>query len=134
VILLKILLADDENESREYVAAFLRRLGHKVTETNNGQEALDVLATEKFHLLLSDIRMPKLSGIEVLNRIEAGAEGQKPIVVIFTAYSDIETVVRAFRAGAYDYLLKPVNINELADLIEQIATETKVMGVVNDEL
>ncbi|MDD2422271.1 MAG: sigma-54 dependent transcriptional regulator [Heliobacteriaceae bacterium] len=118
--MLNILLVDDEQMSRCYLAEFLQKMDHQVVEAADGVEALAVLVAGDFHLVLTDIRMPRMSGLELLQQIRSGQGEQKPDVVLFTGYSEVETAVEALRAGAYDYLLKPINIKELVSVIERV--------------
>jgi len=116
----KILLADDDDGSRAGVAQFLLQMGHQVIECRDGQEALDQYMVGDFPMVLSDIKMPKLSGIELLRRIEI-VPGNRADVVLFTGHGDMETAIEALRSGAYDYLLKPINVSELAAITDRIA-------------
>jgi two-component system response regulator AtoC len=119
--MMNILLVDDEQDSRTFMAEFLEGLGHEVTEKADGQEALNAFASDSFHLVLTDIKMPRMSGLELLHNIRHLPGGTEVNVVVFTAYGDLHTSVQALRAGAYDYLLKPINIDELVHLTERIA-------------
>jgi two-component system response regulator AtoC len=118
---MNILLVDDDADSRTGVAEFLRELGHHAVECADGAEALAAYQAGDFPMVLSDIKMPCLSGLELLERITAQA-GKKPAdVVLFTGHGDMATAIAALRAGAYDYLLKPINVTELAALVGRIA-------------
>jgi DNA-binding NtrC family response regulator len=116
-----ILLVDDERESRICLANFLRELGHQVVECADGFEALEMFSSQEFHLVLSDIRMPKMSGIELLRKIRSLPGGQDADIILCTGYGDMQTAIEALRAGAYDYLLKPLNIEELVRVTERVA-------------
>lgn len=118
---MRILLADDEHRSRQHLANFLQKLGHTVIEAANGEEAYELFQTEEIHLILTDIRMPKMSGLELLKKIRSLPHGQTADIVMFTAYGDVNTAIEALRFGVYDYLLKPVNIKELVSLTERIS-------------
>lgn len=118
---MNILLVEDDNDSRTYLAGFLRELGHEVVECDNGYRALENLQKNKFNMVLSDIKMPRMSGLELLRRISMFKAGQEIDVVLFTGYGDMESAIGALRAGAYDYLLKPINVEELAATIERAA-------------
>lgn len=117
---MNILLVDDDRHSRNSVGEFLRDCGHAVTECADGQSALDNFAGGDFHLVLSDIRMPGMSGLELLKRIRA-LPGKKTEIILFTGYGDVESAVEALRAGAYDYLLKPINVEELVRVTDRLA-------------
>ena len=116
-----ILLVDEDGNSRESIAKFLRRLGHEVTEAANGGEALGVYLAGDYPMVISDIKMPGMSGIELLQAISATPGGPETDVVLFTGHGDMDTAIQALRAGAYDYLLKPINVEELAVLTNRIA-------------
>ncbi|MDR3591083.1 MAG: sigma-54 dependent transcriptional regulator [Negativicutes bacterium] len=117
---MNILLVDDDTGSRAGVAKFLTEMGHAVTQCRDGAEALATYTAGDFPMVLSDIKMPKMSGIELLTAI-AGLPGKKADVILFTGHGDMGTAIQALRAGAYDYLLKPINVEELAAITERIA-------------
>lgn len=116
---MNILLVDDDDASRAGVAQFLLKMGHQVTERGNGEEAFATYVEGDFPMVLSDVKMPKLSGLELLRRI-AAVPNKKTKIVLFTGHGDMETAIQAFREGAYDYLLKPVNVAELAAITNRI--------------
>jgi len=116
-----ILLVDDDENSRQWIARFLRQMGHQVVECETGEDALDTFPSKDFGMILSDIRMPGISGIELLQTISAKPGKPETDIVLFTGHGDMETAITALRAGAYDYLLKPINMEELAVLTERIA-------------
>jgi two-component system, NtrC family, response regulator AtoC len=117
---MNILLVDDDAGSRAGVAKFMTEMGHVVTQCRDGEEGLTVYKAGDFPMVLSDIKMPKLSGIELLKAITA-LPGKKADVVLFTGHGDMGTAIQALRAGAYDYLLKPINVEELAAITDRIA-------------
>lgn len=116
---MNILLVDDDHDCRSCVAEFLREEGHMVVESANGSEALATFRNGEFNLILTDIRMPKMSGIELLRKIRGATDVQSVDVVLFTGNGDMHSAVEALRAGAYDYLLKPINVEELVTVIER---------------
>lgn len=118
---MNILLVDDDHDSRTHVGEFLRELGHHVIECDNGHDGLEVFCAGEFHMVLSDIKMPRVSGIELLRRLSSLPSRPDFDVVLVTGYGDMESAIEALRAGAYDYLLKPVNVEELAAITERIA-------------
>ena len=118
---MNILLVDDDPNSRVSVGRFLRQLGHDVAEFNNAGDALDACAKNDYPMVLSDIKMPGMSGIELLRAIQSLPGGWRTDVVLFTGYGDMESSIQALREGAFDYLLKPVNAEELASITEKIA-------------
>ena len=110
---MKIILADDNQSIRLSLAEFLRDAQHEVQLCKNGQEVLQMLKTWKADVVLSDIQMPELDGIALLKSIKGNAATKSVEVLLFTGYGDVKGAVEAIRLGAYDYLLKPVNIREL---------------------
>ncbi|MBI2223331.1 MAG: sigma-54-dependent Fis family transcriptional regulator [Acidobacteria bacterium] len=107
----RILVVDDERSMRELLAIVLRREGHDVLLAENGRTAIDMLEKESVELLISDVKMPDLSGVQVL----AAAQRANPdiIGIMITAFATTETAVEALRLGAYDYVSKPFNVDEL---------------------
>lgn len=130
---MKILLVDDDQYNREYLQQFMERLGHQVTVARDGKEALELFFINKYHMVLSDIRMPRLSGIKLLQSIQNLGQGSMTLVVLFTAHSDVSTAIDALRAGAYDYLIKPINIRELVALLNR-AEEYNAIKLENEFL
>ena len=114
----RILIVDDELIMRESLAGWLERDGYDVKKAASGEEALEMLKTVKFNILLVDMKMEGMSGLEVLKRVKES--DPEVAVVIITAYGSISTAIDAMKEGAYDYLLKPFDPNELGMLIEKI--------------
>nr|MCU0564623.1 response regulator [Desulfobacterales bacterium] len=114
----KILIVDDETIMRESLAGWLERDGHQVQTAASGEDALKKCAQTRFDILLLDIKMEGMSGLDVLRRIkEADPEAA---VVMITAYGSIATAIEAMKNGAFDYMLKPFDPNELGVLVEKI--------------
>jgi two-component system response regulator PilR (NtrC family) len=109
--LARILVVDDERSMRELLAIVLRREGHEVFLAENGRSALALLEREPIDLLISDIKMPDMSGVELL-RAAKGAD-QDLVGIMITAFASTATAVEALRMGAYDYLSKPFDVEEL---------------------
>ena len=91
---MNILVVDDDERSRMRVAKFLSEMGHHVTECGDGEEAFAVYNAGEYPMVLSDIKMPKLSGIDLLRRI-AALPGRKADVVLFTGHGDMGTAIQA---------------------------------------
>lgn len=123
---MNILVVDDDARSRAGVSKFLWEMGHHITECADGEEALAVYADGEYPMVLSDIKMPKMSGIDLLRRISS-MPGKKADVVLFTGHGDMNTAIEALRAGAYDYLLKPINVEELAAITDRIAEHQSLL-------
>lgn len=105
----KILLVDDQELNRDVLAHRLIKSGYKITSVTNGQEAIDILDKENFDLILLDIMMPDISGIDVLKKIRSGHKHNNTPVIMITALEDVETVNECIDAGADDYIMKPLN-------------------------
>jgi DNA-binding NtrC family response regulator len=116
---LDILIAEDEPFQREMLRDFLVKEGHRVLEAESGERALQVLSTASCDLVLLDFRMPGMNGLEVLR--EAKRLNPEVDAVIITAYGTIETAVEAMKAGAKDYVTKPIDLDEISILIGRIA-------------
>lgn len=118
---MEILLVDDDRHSREAVAWFLREQDHSVTECDTAEQALAKWKLADYPFVLSDIQMPGMTGIELAQAITAQPDSWRSDVVLFTGYGDMKTAVAALRAGAYDYLLKPVDAQELAAIALRVS-------------
>jgi len=114
----KILIVDDELIMRESLAGWLERDGHDVDTAASGEEALYKCKDRRFDILLVDIKMDGMSGLDVLKQIK-GSDPDVAVVMI-TAYGSIPSAIEAMKNGAYDYLLKPFDPNELGVIIEKI--------------
>jgi two-component system response regulator HydG len=113
----KILVVDDEASHRKMIEAVLSDEGYEIKQADDGQAAIDAVENEFFDLILLDIRMRKVGGIEALNRIKEISPGIP--IIIMTAYASVDTAVDALKAGAYDYLTKPLDIEELKILVQK---------------
>ncbi|MFB3826312.1 MAG: sigma-54-dependent transcriptional regulator [Bryobacteraceae bacterium] len=107
----RILVVDDEESLRRVTEVQLQQSGFDTLTAASGQEALDLLQNRPVDLVLTDLKMPGMSGLELLKRVRAGYP--EIAVIVVTAFGTIETAVEAMRAGAYDYITKPVHIDEL---------------------
>jgi two-component system response regulator PilR (NtrC family) len=113
----RILVVDDEPSMREMLRIVLRRDGYEVVLAENGKVAIERLQSQPFDLLLSDIRMPDLSGVEVLR---AAKEINRDLVAfMMTAFASTDTAVEAMRLGAVDYFVKPFSMDELRLKVRQ---------------
>lgn len=112
-----ILVVDDERQLLTAIHATLEMKGYEVFTAGNGLDAIKRLAQEKFHLMISDVRMPHMDGIELLQ--QAQRIDPKMPVVLLTAFGTIENAVEAMRYGAKDYLLKPFSSNQLIGTVER---------------
>lgn len=113
----KILIVDDEALMRRFLAETLERNNYEVETASSGKEALACLKKKNYDLLITDMKMPDLSGIELLRRTKESAP--QTLVIIMTAYGTIETAVEAMRLGAFNYLLKPFTPDAIETLVEK---------------
>jgi two-component system response regulator AtoC len=113
----KILVAEDEQTLREGIVTAFRDRGWQVTEAADGAEAMERLENEVFDVLVTDYKMPHRTGLEVLKRSKMINEGT--VAVVMTAYGTVESAIEVMKAGAYDYVLKPVVMAELHLLLER---------------
>jgi DNA-binding response OmpR family regulator len=113
----RILVAEDEENTRRATLRSLQLAGYYVEGAVNGSEAITKLNESDFDLLLLDIRMPDMDGIEVMNRLEK--TGRSIPIIILTAYATLESAISAVKAGAVDYLIKPQHIQEILAAIEK---------------
>jgi two-component system, NtrC family, response regulator PilR len=113
----RILIVDDEPSMRDMLRIVLRRDGYEVVVAANGGEAVKILEKERVDLLLSDIRMPDISGVEVLRA--AKAVNRDIIAFMMTAFASTDSAVEAMRLGAVDYFTKPFNMDELRLKVRQ---------------
>jgi len=122
----RILVVDDEPAQRELVGGFLRKHGFDVVEAGGGKEAVARFKQEPFDLVLTDQRMPDLSGLDVLEAVRATSP--ETAVVIVTAYGTIETAVSAVKAGAADYLTKPLNLDDLLHRVHRVRERQRLVA------
>lgn len=117
---LKLLLVDDEIDLREILKDEFEYEGFLVTEAGTGKQAYETLSTQKFDIVVSDIRMPELSGVELLELLRDNNSTLPPVILI-TGYADI-TNDEAYDKGAYAIFAKPFNINEIIECAIQAVT------------
>jgi DNA-binding NtrC family response regulator len=108
-----ILVVDDEAKILNALAAALRAEGHEVVATTNPREAQRLLGQRWFDLLVVDNLMPELSGLDLIRETTASSTGERPQIVMMTAHATVESAIEAMKLGAFDYLQKPFEIDEL---------------------
>ena len=115
--ILRILIVDDDASQRSLLESFLTSQGFEVVPVASGEQALEILRNEEISLMVSDVRMPGISGLETLRR--ARKEHAVLPVLLVTAYADIREAVGAMRDGAVNYLTKPIDLDELLASVRQ---------------
>ncbi|MEJ2635992.1 MAG: response regulator [Calditrichia bacterium] len=107
----KIMVVDDDYSSRLFLKKVLEKENYPTTACSDGIEALDVLSKQSFDLIITDLKMESIGGIELLEKIK-NADAQIAVIIL-TGHASIQTAIEALRLGASDYLIKPINIEEL---------------------
>jgi two-component system NtrC family response regulator len=120
----RILIVDDEKVQREILEGFLVKQGYEAMAAEDGQKALEKFKSGAFDLVLTDYRMPGMDGIQLLREVRRLQP--ETIVVIMTAYGTVGTAVAAMKEGAYDYLTKPIDLDELLLLTQRVEREVSL--------
>ncbi len=114
---IKVLVIDDETGIREGSTRILSRMGCTVSGAANGEEGLNVLAQKRIHIVLLDLKMPGMDGMEVLRRIQA--DQPDILVIVITGFATVETAIEAMKQGAYDFIPKPFEPDQLRIVINR---------------
>ncbi|MBC7871567.1 MAG: response regulator transcription factor [Chitinophagaceae bacterium] len=112
-----VLVVDDEGANRYSVSKTLQRVGYMVGEASSGEDALEMMGKQHYDVVLTDIRMPGLDGVELLRRIKD--ESPDSIVILMTGYASLGTAVEALRLGAHDYLIKPSSSQDIRQSVSR---------------
>jgi two-component system response regulator PilR (NtrC family) len=124
----KVLVVDDEQSMRDVLSIMLKRAGYGVTTASDGEEAVGHIHKEIFDLVITDLRMPKMGGLDVLKTVKACSP--ETVVLVITAFASSESAVEAMKHGAYDYLTKPFQVDEV-QLIIRNALERRRLSTEN---
>ena len=125
----KILIIDDERGIRNTLKEILADEGHEVEVAENGKQGLEMAQAKAYDLIFSDIKMPEMDGLEFLAKLKNDendandANGECPVVMI-TGHGDVETAVQALKLGAYDFLLKPLDLNRILITLKNATDST----------
>jgi DNA-binding NtrC family response regulator len=114
----RILIVDDEQIIRESLSFVLKKEGYEVDEASNGIEAIEMQEAKPYDLVVTDIEMPGLRGIDLLDKISKRTP--ETLVVVITAFGSLETAIAALRRGAYDYVLKPVDFDDMLHRVRKL--------------
>jgi DNA-binding NtrC family response regulator len=126
-----ILIADDEKAIRKTLREILEYENYKVDEAEDGQKAYDMAKDGEYDLILCDIKMPKMDGMEVLDKLKK--EGNEAQIIMISGHGTLETAVDAVKKGAYDFISKPPDLNRLLITVrnaldkQNLVTETKIL-------
>lgn len=126
-----ILVVEDDAENRAAMIKVLEAAGYKTLETDNGQQALDIITDEGVDILVTDLRLPIMDGVELLKRAKAIA--QEIEIIMVTGHGTVEIAVEAIKEGAYDFITKPVKKAQLLRAVEK-ASEKQYLSRENREL
>lgn len=122
----RILLIDDEESGREALTLILRHAGHLVAGAASGSEAAQHLARDKFDIIITDLFLPDTSGIDILKSVKRDSPLTE--VILITGHASAETAVRAMKEGAYDYITKPLNVDELKIIIAKAVEKHQLLS------
>ena len=126
-----ILLVEDEGDVRNSIKLQLEEEGHQVVETESGSEALALAESSQFDIVLTDVMIPDIDGIELVQRINQLPN--HPVTIVMTGYGSVEMAVKAIKAGAFDFLSKPFSVDVLSATIAS-ALRVKILQDENVEL
>lgn len=127
----RILVVDDEESIREFFQIMLKREGYEVFTASNGLEGFEFLKKNPVDLIISDIQMPEMSGLELLSKVKEVDPDM--VMIMITAFGSTEIAVEAMKRGAYDYIQKPFKIDEVKIVISQ-ALEKRTLKIENQQL
>ena len=124
----KILIIDDEAPSREALVLLLKNADYDIKGAGSGSEAFELLAEDAFDIIITDLFLPDIDGIDILKRVKSVAPAME--VILITGHASAETAVRAMKEGAFDYITKPLNLDELRIIIGK-AVEKRLLLIEN---
>ncbi|MBH25685.1 MAG: Fis family transcriptional regulator [Myxococcales bacterium] len=121
----KILIVDDELSMREFLGILLRKQGYEVTSVSSGEEAVAQVDREFYDVVLTDLKMSGMSGLDVLRQVSDRSPGTQ--VIMMTAYATAETAISALKQGAYDYLTKPFKVDAVKVVMEKAIEKAELV-------
>jgi two-component system response regulator PilR (NtrC family) len=125
----KILVVDDEKSMREILEIFLKNEGYSVSVATNGESAVEALKSDIFNLIISDMKMPKMGGLELLKNVKESSPDT--IFVVMTAFGTTESAVEAMKLGAYDYIQKPFQMDDIRLVVKNSLDKQKLQNDVS---
>jgi DNA-binding response OmpR family regulator len=129
---MKILIADDEMIMLKIIELRLKKDGHQVIVTTNGQEALEKITQEDPDMIIADIMMPFTSGLEIVSVIKQDKQRRNVPIIILSSMGQENVVLEAFNLGADDYITKPFSPNELSMRVKRLAPAAKTAGAIDE--
>ncbi|UCH79867.1 MAG: sigma-54-dependent Fis family transcriptional regulator [Nitrospiraceae bacterium] len=131
----RILVVDDEKSMREILEIFLKNEGYRVSVANNGETAVEALKNDIFDLIISDMKMPKMGGLELLKNVKESSPDT--VFVVMTAFGTTESAVEAMKLGAYDYIQKPFHMDDIKLVVKNALEKQKLqkdVSILKDQL
>ncbi len=122
---MKILVVDDHEEMQEFLQDILSEQGYQTEAAGTAVDALELLARDEFHLVITDIKMPGMDGVRLLEKIKSGV-GFSPFVILITAFGDINDTIRFIDKGAYDYIIKPFKMEQILIAVKRAERELQM--------
>lgn len=122
----KILLVDDETPSREALTLLLKSVGYQVAGAASGREAFELFASDPCDIIITDLFLPDLNGIDILKKVKSLSPAIE--VILITGHASAETAVRAMKEGAFDYITKPLNLEELRIIIDKALEKRRLLS------
>lgn len=123
---IKILVIDDDDSGREALSMLLQSAGYEVTSAATGESALDLIDSEQYQVIVSDLFLPDKSGLDILQNVRKVAPNTEVIVV--TGHASAQTAVRAMKEGAFDYITKPIDFDELKIVVAKALEKQKLLS------
>ncbi|MBI2471423.1 MAG: response regulator [Planctomycetes bacterium] len=115
----RILVVDDEQIIRDMLFDTLSQAGYTVKTAKDGNDAIAQIERESFDIVITDIKMPDISGMELLIRLQK--ENPNLCILLMTAYGNIKSAINAIKLGAYDYICKPFELSEMKNIVDKAA-------------
>ncbi|MDO9080032.1 MAG: response regulator, partial [Desulfuromonadales bacterium] len=122
----QLLIVDDDRGNRDALTLLLRQEGYRITASDSGEGALQHLAETTFAIVLTDLRLPGISGLDILRYIKERTP--QTHVILMTGNASTETAVEAMKEGAFDYLIKPINVKELKILLGNALEKSRLVA------
>lgn len=114
----RILIVDDESDIRKTLATFLKEEGYQCQTAENGEKALELVQEGGIDMVLTDVRMPQMDGVELMQKVHQWSP--ETMVILMTAFASVDTAIAALRSGAADYILKPLDLDEMSVRIRSL--------------
>ena len=128
---LRVLIVDDETSVRTLLSEVLQGQGYEVVVASSGEEAVELARKSPFEIVITDMRMPGISGVEVIQHVKN--INSECCVIVITAYASVESAVEAIRRGAYDYITKPFNIATMRIIVDRAAERQRLLKDARDK-